>query len=1014
VLCGDCGADNRAGARFCDACGAPLVEISHAREQRKTVTVLFCDVSGFTAIGDSLDPEALRHLLTRYAEQMRAIVESHGGIVEKFIGDAVMAVFGAPVVHEDDALRALRAATEMLEALPPLGIQGHLGVNSGEVVIGTRERLATGDAVNVAARLQGAAEPGQILLGEGTLRLVRDAVEVEPVAPLRVKGKLEPIKAYRLVSLTGDEPVARRLDTPFVGRARELGALREAYRRVVSDRRCHLVTILGAAGIGKSRLTAEFLSSLDDARVVQGRCLSYGVGITYWPVVEVVKQLRPADWKLEPGAADPLASLLGRDTPTSKDEIAFGVRRLFEAAAEEKPLVVVLDDLHWGEPTFLDLVEHVADWSRNAPILLLCLARPALLDDRPGWGAGKLGSSTLTLEPLGEAASERLLGHLLESANEDLATGAHILTVAEGNPLFVEEMVAMLRQASQGHLVVPPTIQALLAARLDQLTEGERVAAERGAIEGAVFHRTTVEAIGPNWVSAGDLAGLVRKQIVRPERPLFRDDDAFRFRHTLIRDAAYGVLPKATRADLHERFACWLETRAPNLVELTEVVGYHLEQAATCLSELGVRRDDLSLRAAEKLSGAGRVALEREDAPAAANLLGRAAALMPADSPDRARLLPLLGRALYDAGELDRADRVLCEAVELGERLGQPATEAHGRILRAHLRGHLLGGEGLRAIEEETVEAIAVLEELGDDRGLARAYITLGWAHFWDGRVSLERRDAERGLEHARRAGDIRAQAEALAGVIRALVFGPTPWKQVERFVEERVAPERARLGPRGAILGLPTLADAAAAQGRFDEAREIFARVRAHYEALGWRLALMTMSNQTGPAELLARDFDAAVAQLQPSYEALGKVGEGGYRARIAALLAEAVLEQGHLDEAIELATDAQALAGVNNADPSTLAVVLSVRARVASGRGDHEEATRFARDAVRTLRQMEYVGLQADTKRVLGEVLAAAGRPDEAASALSAALALYEQKGSTVLAERTRALLAHGAVAV
>jgi len=986
--------------------------MSAVGEQRKTVTVLFCDVSGFTAIGDALDPEALRHLLTRYAGQMRAIVEAHGGIVEKFIGDAVMAVFGAPVVHEDDALRAVRAATEMLEALPPLGIQGHLGVNSGEVVIGTRERLATGDAVNVAARLQAAAEPGQILLGEGTLRLVRAAVEVEPVAPLRVKGKLEPIAAYRLVSLTGDEPVARRLDTPFVGRERELGVLTEAYRQTVSERSCRLVTVLGAAGIGKSRLTAEFLASLgDDARVVQGRCLSYGVGITYWPVVEVVKQLRPAEWELEPAAADALASLLGRDAQASKDEIAFGVRRLFEAVAEDRPLVVVLDDLHWGEATFLELVEYVADWSRDAPILLLCLARTALLDDRPAWCGGRHGSSALVLEPLDESASGRLLGHLLAGAEDDPATGAHILTVAEGNPLFVEEMVAMLRQSSQRQLVVPPTIQALLTARLDQLTEGERVAAERGAIEGAVFHRTTVEALGPDWVSDGDLAGLVRKQIVRPARALFRDDDAFRFRHTLIRDAAYGVLPKATRADLHERFAGWLETRAPDLVELPEVVGYHLEQAATCLGELGVRRDDLSLRAAEKLAGAGRVALEREDAPAAANLLGRAAALMPVDAAERVRLLPLLGRALYDAGELDRADRVLCEAVELGERLGQPATESLGRILRAHLRGHLLGGEGLRAIEDEALAAIPVLEELGDDRGVARAYITLGWAHFWDGRVSLEHQDAERALEHARRAGDVRTQAEALAGMIRSLVFGPTPWDAVERFVEDRVAPERARLGPRGAVLGLPTLADAAAAQGRFDESRAIFAQVRAHYEALGWRLALMTLSNQTGPAELLARDFDAAVAQLRPSYEALGKVGEGGYRARIAALLAEAVLEQGRLDEAMELATDAQALAGVNNADPSTLAVVRSVRARVASARGEHEEAVRLAQEAVRTLRQMEYVGLQADTKRVLGEVLSGAGRLDDAAGALSDALALYEQKGSTVLAERTRSLLAHAA---
>jgi tetratricopeptide (TPR) repeat protein len=688
------------------------------------------------------------------------------------------------------------------------------------------------------------------------------------------------------------------------------------------------------------------------------------------------------------------------------------VRRLFEAAAADEPLVVVLDDLHWGETTFLELVEHVADWSRDAPILLLCLARSSFLDDRSSWGGGKANARTLLLEPLDAAASEQLLGNLFECA--DPAAGEHILTVAEGNPLFVEEMVAMLREATQTHMVVPPTIQALLAARLDQLTEGERIAAERGAIEGAVFHRTTVQALGPNWVSAVDVMGLVRKQIVRPVKPLFQDDDAFRFRHTLIRDAAYAVLPKATRADLHERFAGWLETRAPDLVELVEVVGYHLEQAATYLRELGLERDDLSALAAEKLAAAGRLALEREDAPAAANLLGRAAALMPSEADERARLLPLLGRALYDAGELERADEVLTEAIELGERLGQPGTEAHGRIFRANLRAHLRGGEALRALEDETTAAIAILGERGDDRGLARAYITLGWGHFWDGRVSLQRRDGEWALDHARRAGDIRAQAEALAGVIRALVFGPTPWKQVERFVEKEVVPERARLGPRGAILGLPTLADAAAAQGRFDEARAIFAQVRSHYETLGWRLALMTMSNQTGPAELLAGDYGAAVAELRPSYDALGKLGESGYRSRIAAMLAEAVLEQGELEEAIDLAAEAQAIAGEKSVDFSTLAVVLSVRARVASARDDHVEAARLARDAVGLMRQTEYIGLQADTRRVLGQVLAAAGHLDEVAGPLAEALALYEQKGSTVLAERTRALLAHAAVAV
>jgi class 3 adenylate cyclase/tetratricopeptide (TPR) repeat protein len=975
--------------------------------------VLFCDVTGSTALGESLDPEALRTLLARYFEQMKAIVHAHGGTVEKFIGDAVMAVFGVPLVHEDDALRAVRAAEEMRDALPELGIQARIGLNSGEVVTGTGERLATGDAVNVAARLEQAAEPGQVLLGETTFWLVRDAVDAEPVEPLRLKGKADPVNAYRLVSVVGDAPVARRQDAPFVARERELHVLSEAFELAVLDRTCHLVTLLGSAGIGKSRLASEFLASLDGALVVQGRCPSYGEGITYWPVVEVVKQLRPEEWELEPDAAAALRSLLGRDAPTSTDQIAFAVRKLFEAAAAQKPLVVLFDDLHWGAPTFLDLVEHVADWTRNAPILLLCLGRPDLLELRPAWGGGKFNSATLLLEPLGPSPSEELLDNLLGGTDEHESVRAHILAVAEGNPLFVEEMVAMLRAAPHGGVVVPPTIHALLAARLDQLTPAERAAAERGSVEGAVFHRSTVQTLTPDADPAPALMGLMRKQIVRPESAIFQGDDAFCFRHSLIRDAAYAGLPKAGRADLHERFAQWLPTRAPDLIELVEIVGYHLEQAARYRNELGIESGPLAARAAEQLAAAGRVAQDREDAPAAANLFGRAVALMTDDDPDRIRLLPLLGRALYDAGELKRADRVLTEAIERGERTGQLESAAHGRLLRAHLRGHVQGATGLHAIENETLAAIRVLSDLGDDRGLARAHITLGWGHFWEGRISQQREDAELALEHARRAHDPRAQAEALAGILRALVFGPTPWPDVERFVEERVAPERESLGPRGAILGLPTLADAAAAQGRFAEARALFAQVRAHFERHGLGLSLMTMVNQVGPAELLARDFAAAERELRAGYDALGVAGEEGYRSLIAALLADAVLEQGRLDEAIGLADEAHALAG-RRGDFSTLATAQSVRARAASARGDHSEAVRVARAAVALVEPTEYVGLRADARRTLGKILLEAERPDDAAEALAEALRLYEQKGSSVLAERTRALLGQTTIAV
>ena len=343
-LCASCGRESSGDFSFCPYCGAVFSEPAAAREQRKTVTVLFCDIVGSTSLGESTDPEALRALLARYFEAMKAVIERHGGTVEKFIGDAVMAVFGVPVVHEDDALRAVRAAAEMSEAMPDLGIEGRIGIATGEVVTGTAERLATGDAVNVAARLEQAAQPGEVLLSDETLRLVRSGVEVDVLEPLRLKGKADPVAAYRLRSVTG-EP-SRRVEAPMVGRERERRLLADAWERTVSERSCHLFTLLGPAGVGKSRLVAEVLSGLEPATVVRGRCLPYGEGITYWPVVEVIKQL--PDVELDERAAPIVRGLLADSSVGSSEEIAWAFRKLLEAAASHQPLVCVLDDLHWG------------------------------------------------------------------------------------------------------------------------------------------------------------------------------------------------------------------------------------------------------------------------------------------------------------------------------------------------------------------------------------------------------------------------------------------------------------------------------------------------------------------------------------------------------------------------------------------------------------------------------------------------------------------------------------------
>src|SRR6478672_6868850 len=473
TVCAACGHELPEGAKFCLECGAPVAPAAAPREQRKTVTVLFCDLTGSTELGESLDSERLRALLARYFARMQAIVERHGGTVEKFVGDAVMAVFGVPVVHEDDALRACRAAVEMRDALPELGIRGRIGINTGEVVTGTEERLATGDAVNVAARLEQAAQPGEVLIGGPTLALVRDTAEVEPIAPLDLKGKSGPVDAYRLLRLH-DAP-ERRHGHRFVGRERELEILREAWERVRAEGRCELVTVVGDAGVGKSRLALEVLASIE-ATIVRGRCLPYGEGITYWPVVEVLKQLAllPPDEV----AAAAVRSLLGEaEAQTSPDEIAWAFRKTLEHAAANRPLAVVFDDIQWGEEAFLDLVEHVALLSAGAPILVVCMARPELTEHRSDWPVA------LRLDGLREDDIEALIPAGMRDESR-----RRIARAAGGNPLFVEEMLAVAADAD-GEMDVPPTLRALLGARLDQLDVAERRVLERAAVEGEVFHR---------------------------------------------------------------------------------------------------------------------------------------------------------------------------------------------------------------------------------------------------------------------------------------------------------------------------------------------------------------------------------------------------------------------------------------------------------------------------------------------------------------------------------------------
>ena len=664
-----------------------------AAAARKTVSVLFCDLADSTMLGERLDPEPLRELLGRWYEEMRIAVERHGGTVEKFIGDAVMAVFGLPRAHEDDALRAVRAALDMQRAVERMNVslaerqvpelRIRIGINTGEVVTGDEAAtLATGDAVNTAKRLEEAAGGGEILIGAVTERLVRHASRLAPLAPVEAKGKSAPVEAWRVLeAIAGAESFARRWDTPLVGRARELGLLRDELTASVDGRVCRLATVLGSAGVGKTRLVSELVTEVGEhATVAAGRCLPYGDGITFWPLTELIQRLggEQAVAKAMGDHADAALvverlGVLGGKGAVPPEELFWAVRRLFEELARERPLLVLLEDVHWAEPTLLDLVDHVSRWSRDAPILLLCVAREELLEERPGWEG-----THVRLEPLSSGEAAQLLDALdgRELLSPELRE--RVTEVAQGNPLYTEQLVAMLAEEARAAaelVTLPPTIQALLSARLDRLDPVDRSVIERAAVVGKEFWPGAVAALGDGDETLGPtLLGLVRRELVEPAVSSIPGEDGFRFRHALIRDAAYAGIPKKMRADLHERFAGWVELRDGR----DEIVGYHLEHTYRYREELDALDDrtrSLGQRAGELLTSAGRRALASDDVPAAINLLERGVALLPRTGGSRGYDLLELAIALMRSGEFPAAEGVLEEALTVGSTEGDRQLE---------------------------------------------------------------------------------------------------------------------------------------------------------------------------------------------------------------------------------------------------------------------------------------------------------------------------------------------------
>jgi class 3 adenylate cyclase/tetratricopeptide (TPR) repeat protein len=996
---------------------------------RRTVTVLFADVADSTPLGERLDPETLRQVMSRWFERMSEVLVRHGGTVEKFIGDAVMAVFGIPELHEDDALRAVRAATELRAALATLNgelerelgvhIGIRVGVNTGEVVAGDGtggQMLVTGDPVNVAKRLEEAARTGEILLGDGTRRLVENAALLEPRDELTVKGKSGPVIAWNVLGVIEGAPAyARRLDAPLVGRIDELRLLREGFASAVADRACRLVTVVGPAGIGKSRLAAELCRSVrQGARTVSGRCLPYGDGITFWPLVQIVGALGS-----DAGVRELLADaddgelvaerVLGAVGPTyapaPSGELFWAVRRLLEEAAREQPLVVMVEDIHWAAPTLLDLLEYLAGWTHDAPVLLLCLSRPELLEERQGWLTAP-NASGIVLAPLTDAEADVLLDEIGQEWPLDAEARTRIKGAAEGNPLYVEQMAAMLAEGGPADSI-PPSIHALLAARLDRLPADERAVLERAAVAGKEFVRSAVLQLSDETQRQevdALLLSLARKDLLAasPGR-----EDAYRFRHALIRDAAYAGIPKELRGQLHEAFADWaIRATAGRAGELDEIVGYHYEQAFRYREELGPldeRARALADRAGELLGQAGERAFARHDMPAAVNLLARAITLLHEEHAIRLQALPQLGSALMKTGDFTRADTVLGDALAGAAAAGDKRLELRTLIEREFFRTFTNPESSTEEIVRIAEMAIPLLEELHDELGLAKAWWLRSEADVIAGRWAARAEALEQALHHAKSASDPREISTIIALLAQALEYGPTPVPEAIRRCEELRESVRDDAEVRAAIAS--TLAGLHAMQGHFDEARVLAEEGRVVYEELGLRYMRAARSLASGSIELLAGDPAAAVRELRWGYDELEKMGERGTRSTLAAFLAQALVEEGRYSDAIEFSKISEETGAA--ADVVTQAVWRSARAAALAQAGDSAAAEVLAAEAVELAEGTDFLELQGNTLLSLANVLLLTGQSEEAQPLVERARGAFERKGNTVAEAKAVAAL-------
>jgi class 3 adenylate cyclase/tetratricopeptide (TPR) repeat protein len=996
---------------------------------RKTVTIVFADLAGSTDVGERLDPEALRDLQTRYFDAMRRALERHGGTVEKYIGDAVMAVFGIPVLHEDDALRAVRAAVEMSDSMAGLnrelehdlgvGLELRVGINTGEVagIDGVAGHgFVSGDAVNTAFRLQSAAPPGGVVVDLRTRRLVQGAVRLRSHGLVEVKGKRRPVRIWQ---------VERLLDTsgrftqgsavPLVGRRAELRMLATRFRRAAERDRCVLVTAVGPAGIGKSRLLREFAAEVDaEATVVVGRCLPYGEGITYWPLIEIVNDLTgpagvPAIESLLAGDSQPevvasrVAAAAGRVRASATEaDVQWAVRRLFEAMARRQPLVVVFDDIHWAEPAMLDLIEHVAA-NAAGPILIACLARGDLLARRPGWAAAGGRGSIIRLEPLSDTDSARLLGRLATRRRAKVRR-EEVMYAAEGNPLFLEQLVAM--RADDPGVRTPPTIQALLAARIDALPPRERRVIEAAAIEGRGFHRGAVRGLVDQKRSVdAALAALVDRELIRADRSELPGETGYRFTHILVRDAAYDLLPKRRRADLHVAYADWLLGRAERGSASEEIVGYHLEQAYQYRSQLGrvgdERHRDLAARASTHLSDAGRRALSTGDRGGASNLLERAVALRARADPDRPAMLLDLGGVYREQGRFRESESAFREARALATDMGDGQLEARAQVARLLSRIQVDPDSVARSMRRQSETLERALEAGGDHGGLAQLWHVRALLWWIKCQSAEAERAWRRAADEALLAGDERMLSDAVGWEATSVAVGPMPVDAAIVRCEEI----RAILGgdPWAEALALQPLASLHAMRGDFPVAFGLLDESAATLAGFAPTVDAAVSHPEVFVA-VLANDTERAERHLRAGRRVLERMGERAVLASTESYLAQVLLTAGRDAEADRLARHCAELASEDDAWAQT--AWRQVRARVLARKGRTRRALELVHEAVDVAMTTDHLNLQGDAFVDLAIVQAAAESPNSA-SAMYSALEIYEAKGNSVRAEEVRGLL-------